>query len=97
MLLTVLLFSYYCRNWGGGPKDIRTHLINKVLLIRLERVLTAAEQQGAEVFRVKGCLEAFCTCESNYTLLRKCENVSTLAHGKPSFAGAIKNAANPSY
>jgi hypothetical protein len=44
---------------GRGPKDIHSHLINKVLLIRLEGVLTAAEQQGAGVFRVKGCLEAF--------------------------------------
>jgi uncharacterized protein YbcI len=33
---------------GRGPKDIHTHLINDVLLIRLEGVLTAAEQQLAK-------------------------------------------------
>jgi len=30
---------------GRGPKDIRTHLIGDLLVIRLEGVLTAAEQQ----------------------------------------------------
>lgn len=30
---------------GRGPKDIRTHLFGDVLLIRLQGVLTAAEQQ----------------------------------------------------
>jgi uncharacterized protein YbcI len=30
---------------GRGPKDIRTHLIGDVLLVRLQGVLTAAEQQ----------------------------------------------------
>jgi uncharacterized protein YbcI len=33
---------------GRGPKDIHTHLINNILLIRLEGVLTAAEQQLAK-------------------------------------------------
>lgn len=30
---------------GRGPKDIHTHLIDDLLIIRLEGVLTAAEQQ----------------------------------------------------
>jgi uncharacterized protein YbcI len=30
---------------GRGPKQIHTHLINDLLLIRLQGVLTAAEQQ----------------------------------------------------
>ncbi len=30
---------------GRGPKDIRTHLIGDLLLVRLQGVLTAAEQQ----------------------------------------------------
>jgi uncharacterized protein YbcI len=30
---------------GRGPKDIRTHLVGDLLLIRLQGVLTAAEQQ----------------------------------------------------
>lgn len=30
---------------GRGPKDIRTHLIGDMLLVRLQGVLTAAEQQ----------------------------------------------------
>jgi uncharacterized protein YbcI len=33
---------------GRGPKDIHTHLINNILVIRLEGVLTAAEQQLAK-------------------------------------------------
>ncbi|MBI5866094.1 MAG: DUF2294 domain-containing protein [Planctomycetes bacterium] len=32
---------------GRGPKDIRTHLICDFLVVRLEGVLTAAEQQLA--------------------------------------------------
>ena len=30
---------------GRGPKDIRTHLISDLLVVRLHGVLTAAEQQ----------------------------------------------------
>lgn len=30
---------------GRGPKDIRAHLINDLLVVRLSGVLTAAEQQ----------------------------------------------------
>jgi uncharacterized protein YbcI len=30
---------------GRGPKDIRTHLIDDLLVVRLRSVLTAAEQQ----------------------------------------------------
>jgi uncharacterized protein YbcI len=30
---------------GRGPKDIHTHLINDLLVVRLKGVLTAAEQQ----------------------------------------------------
>jgi uncharacterized protein YbcI len=30
---------------GRGPKDIRSHLIDDLLVVRLEGVLTAAEQQ----------------------------------------------------
>jgi uncharacterized protein YbcI len=30
---------------GRGPKDIRAHLINDLLVVRLQGVLTAAEQQ----------------------------------------------------
>jgi uncharacterized protein YbcI len=30
---------------GRGPKDIQTHLIGDLLLVRLQGVLTAAEQQ----------------------------------------------------
>ena len=33
---------------GRGPKDIRAHLIGDVLLVRLQGVLTAAEQQLAQ-------------------------------------------------
>ena len=29
---------------GRGPKDVRTHLIGDLLVIRLQGVLTAAEQ-----------------------------------------------------
>jgi uncharacterized protein YbcI len=34
---------------GRGPKDIRTHLIGDILLVRLQGVLTAAEQQLVKV------------------------------------------------
>jgi uncharacterized protein YbcI len=30
---------------GRGPKDIRTHLVGDLLVVRLQGVLTAAEQQ----------------------------------------------------
>ena len=30
---------------GRGPKDIRTHLVGDLLIVRLQGVLTAAEQQ----------------------------------------------------
>src|SRR5207248_6372360 len=30
---------------GRGPKDVRTHLIGDLLVVRLKGVLTAAEQQ----------------------------------------------------
>jgi uncharacterized protein YbcI len=30
---------------GRGPKDIRTHLVEDLLIVRLKGVLTAAEQQ----------------------------------------------------
>ena len=33
---------------GRGPKDIRAHLIGDLLLVRLQGVLTAAEQQLAK-------------------------------------------------
>jgi uncharacterized protein YbcI len=33
---------------GRGPKDIRAHLIDEVLFVRLQGVLTAAEQQLAK-------------------------------------------------
>ena len=33
---------------GRGPKDIHTHLIGDLLLVRLRGVLTAAEQQLAK-------------------------------------------------
>lgn len=33
---------------GRGPKDIRSHLIDDLVLIRLKGVLTAAEQQLVE-------------------------------------------------
>jgi uncharacterized protein YbcI len=33
---------------GRGPKDIHAHLIGDLLLVRLQGVLTAAEQQLAE-------------------------------------------------
>src|SRR5580765_8519640 len=33
---------------GRGPKDIHTHLIGDLLVIRLQGVLTAAEQQLAK-------------------------------------------------
>jgi uncharacterized protein YbcI len=32
---------------GRGPKDVRAHLIGEVLVVRLQGVLTAAEQQLA--------------------------------------------------
>jgi uncharacterized protein YbcI len=34
---------------GRGPKDIRTHLIGDLLIVRLQGVLTAAEQQLVKV------------------------------------------------
>jgi uncharacterized protein YbcI len=33
---------------GRGPKDIHTHLLGDVLVVRLQGVLTAAEQQLAK-------------------------------------------------
>ena len=33
---------------GRGPKEIRTHLIGNLLVVRLQGVLTAAEQQLAK-------------------------------------------------
>ena len=33
---------------GRGPKDIHSHLINDLLVVRLQGVLTAAEQQLAQ-------------------------------------------------
>src|SRR5438128_3601937 len=33
---------------GRGPKDIRTHLLGDLLVVRLQGVLTAAEQQLAK-------------------------------------------------
>ena len=33
---------------GRGPKDIRTHLLDDLLVVRLKGVLTAAEQQLVE-------------------------------------------------
>ena len=33
---------------GRGPKDIHTHLLNDLLVVRLQGVLTAAEQQLAK-------------------------------------------------
>ena len=33
---------------GRGPKDIHTHLLNDFLVVRLQGVLTAAEQQLAK-------------------------------------------------
>ena len=35
---------------GRGPKDIRTHLIGDMLVVRLKGVLTEAEQQLAKSF-----------------------------------------------
>jgi uncharacterized protein YbcI len=35
---------------GRGPKDIRTHLIDDLLIVRLQGVLTAAEQQLVKTF-----------------------------------------------
>jgi len=34
---------------GRGPKDVRTHLIGDLLIVRLQGVLTAAEQQLVKV------------------------------------------------
>ncbi|HEV8067989.1 MAG TPA: DUF2294 domain-containing protein [Planctomycetaceae bacterium] len=34
---------------GRGPKDIRTHLVGDLLVVRLQGVLTAAEQQLVKV------------------------------------------------
>ena len=35
---------------GRGPKDIRTHLLGDLLVIRLQGVLTAAEQHLVQTF-----------------------------------------------
>jgi uncharacterized protein YbcI len=35
---------------GRGPKEIHTHLISDLLVVRLEGVLTAAEQQLVKIF-----------------------------------------------
>src|SRR5688572_5571026 len=41
---------------GRGPKDIRTHLIGDLLVVRLEGVLTAAEQHLVKTQQPeKGC------------------------------------------
>jgi uncharacterized protein YbcI len=37
---------------GRGPKDIHTHLIGNLLVVRLQGVLTAAEQQLVRMFSV---------------------------------------------
>jgi uncharacterized protein YbcI len=36
---------------GRGPKDIHAHLINNFLVVRLQGVLTAAEQQLVKAFQ----------------------------------------------
>ena len=38
---------------GRGPKDIHTHLIGDLLLVRLQGVLTAAEQQLVKTLPVE--------------------------------------------
>ncbi|MBN1491505.1 MAG: DUF2294 domain-containing protein [Phycisphaerae bacterium] len=38
---------------GRGPKEIRTHLIGDLLVVRLQGVLTAAEQQLAKSLPVE--------------------------------------------
>jgi len=38
---------------GRGPKDIRTHLIGDLLVVRLQGVLTAAEQNLAKTLPVE--------------------------------------------
>ena len=38
---------------GRGPKDIHTHLIGDLLLVRLQAVLTAAEQQLVKTLPVE--------------------------------------------
>ena len=35
---------------GRGPKDVRTHLLGDLLVVRLQGVLTAAEQQLVKSF-----------------------------------------------
>src|SRR5271165_1178104 len=40
-----LIRSFEQEYMGRGPKDIHTHLIGDLLLVRLQGVLTAAEQQ----------------------------------------------------
>jgi uncharacterized protein YbcI len=37
---------------GRGPNQIRTHLINDLLVVRLQGILTAAEQQLAKTIEV---------------------------------------------
>ena len=39
---------------GRGPKNIHTHLLGDLLVIRLQGVLTAAEQQLVKSLRPKG-------------------------------------------
>ena len=38
---------------GRGPKDIHAHLIGELLIVRLQGVLTAAEQQLVNTFPVE--------------------------------------------
>ena len=38
---------------GRGPKDIRAHLIDDLLVVRLKGVLTAAEQQLVKTLQVE--------------------------------------------
>ena len=38
---------------GRGPKDIRTHLIGDLLVVRLQGVLTAAEQHLVKTLRTE--------------------------------------------
>jgi len=40
-----VISSFEQQYMGRGPKDIRTHLVDDLLIVRLQGVLTAAEQQ----------------------------------------------------
>ena len=57
---------------GRGPKDIHTHLLGDLLVVRLQGVLTAAEQQ----------LVKSLSADKGATCLSKCGPTSSKPHAR---------------